>query len=225
MAIVLALFALMLSGCDIGYLAHSACSEVHLLWNRKPIDTVLAKPDLAPEVRAKLEMVLQVRHFAASAWVSTSAAPTRPSRKWTMPRYVGGDGGGARPLDPIHLVVSDRRRGSIQGLFQQSRGAGCGRFAGSAGAGHFHPARGGVLQPRLLQDPLLSNLLGLDRVVLAGVIIHELFHRTYFLASNVMFDESAANYVGSRGAVAFFDDLKGVNSEEAAQRAQCSPAT
>jgi predicted aminopeptidase len=65
-------------------------------------------------------------------------------------------------------------------------------------------------------DPLLSNLLGLDRVVLAGVIIHELFHRTYFLASNVMFDESAANYVGGRGAVAFFDNLKGINSEEAA---------
>ncbi len=42
-------------------------------------------------------------------------------------------------------------------------------------------------------DPLLSNLLKLDRVELAGVIIHELFHRTYFLASDVMFDESAAN--------------------------------
>jgi predicted aminopeptidase len=40
---------------------------------------------------------------------------------------------------------------------------------------------------------------------LAGVIIHELFHRTYFLASDVMFDESAATYVGSAGAVKFFE--------------------
>jgi len=52
-------------------------------------------------------------------------------------------------------------------------------------------------------------------VVLAGVIIHELFHRTYFLASNAMFDESAANYVGSRGAVEFFDATKGPNSDDA----------
>ena len=53
-------------------------------------------------------------------------------------------------------------------------------------------------------DPLLTNLLELNRVELAGVIIHELFHRTYYLPSDAMFDESAANYVGSAGAVAFF---------------------
>src|SRR4029077_7430028 len=58
-------------------------------------------------------------------------------------------------------------------------------------------------------DPLLSNLLRLDKVELAGVITHELFHRTYFLPSNVTFDESAANYVGSRGAVEFFKQTEG----------------
>ena len=58
-------------------------------------------------------------------------------------------------------------------------------------------------------DPLLSNLLKLDRVELAGVIIHELFHRTYYLASDAMFDESAATYVGSAGAVAFFEATDG----------------
>ena len=64
-------------------------------------------------------------------------------------------------------------------------------------------------------DPLLSNLLKLDRVEFAGVIIHELFHRTYFLASNVMFDESAATYVGNRGAVDFFTETEGANSADA----------
>ena len=53
-------------------------------------------------------------------------------------------------------------------------------------------------------DPVLSNLLMLDRVELAGVLIHELFHRTYYMPSNAMFNESAADYVGSAGAVAFF---------------------
>ncbi|HEV2170196.1 MAG TPA: aminopeptidase, partial [Candidatus Binatus sp.] len=54
------------------------------------------------------------------------------------------------------------------------------------------------------RDPLLTNLLNLNRVELAGVLIHELFHRTYFAPSEAMFNESAANYVGSAGAVAFF---------------------
>jgi predicted aminopeptidase len=52
-------------------------------------------------------------------------------------------------------------------------------------------------------------------VELAGVIIHELFHRTYFLASNVMFDESAATWVGGRGAVEFFSETEGANSADA----------
>ena len=64
-------------------------------------------------------------------------------------------------------------------------------------------------------DPLLSNLLRLDRVELAGVIIHELFHRTYFLASNVMFDESAANYVGSRGRGQVFQGDRGATRADA----------
>ncbi|MGH7878606.1 MAG: aminopeptidase, partial [Candidatus Binataceae bacterium] len=43
-----------------------------------------------------------------------------------------------------------------------------------------------------------------------GVITHELFHRTYFLASDIMFDESAATWVGSRGALEFFAQTEGV---------------
>jgi predicted aminopeptidase len=65
-------------------------------------------------------------------------------------------------------------------------------------------------------DPLLSNLLELNRVELAGVICHELFHRTYFLESDVMFDESAATWVGSRGAVDFFVASTGPESPETA---------
>jgi predicted aminopeptidase len=47
------------------------------------------------------------------------------------------------------------------------------------------------------------------------VIVHELFHRTYFLASDVMFDESAATYVGSAGAVKFFEVSEGPGSANA----------
>src|SRR5581483_3858937 len=64
-------------------------------------------------------------------------------------------------------------------------------------------------------DPLLSNLLELNRVELAGVLIHELFHRTYFLESDVMFDESAANWIGNRGAMDFFAQTEGPNSQDA----------
>jgi predicted aminopeptidase len=64
-------------------------------------------------------------------------------------------------------------------------------------------------------DPLLSDLLRLGHVELAGVIIHELFHRTYFLASDAMFDESAATYIGGAGAISFFETTEGPASVDA----------
>jgi len=59
-------------------------------------------------------------------------------------------------------------------------------------------------------------MLRVNHIELAGIIIHELFHRTYFLASDVMFDESAATYVGSAGAVKFFEASEGPGSADAA---------
>jgi predicted aminopeptidase len=64
-AIAAALCAIFLCGCDVSYLAHGACSEIRLLWNRKPIEQVLQKKDIKPEVRSNLELVLEVRRFAA----------------------------------------------------------------------------------------------------------------------------------------------------------------
>ena len=60
------LFAsIFLSGCYAGYLARAAYEEGRILWHRKPIDDALARGDLRPEIRAKLETVLAVRKFAA----------------------------------------------------------------------------------------------------------------------------------------------------------------
>src|SRR6202041_4104613 len=59
---VIALAPVLLSGC---YFARAAYVEGRILWNRKPIDDVLARKDLSPDVRTKLETVLAVRKFAA----------------------------------------------------------------------------------------------------------------------------------------------------------------
>lgn len=215
--IAIVLCAISFCGCDVSYLAHGACSEIRLLWNRKPIEQVLQKKDIRPEVRSNLELVLEVRRFAADdlgenvggayntvtvvdksavTWVLMAAEPNKLTpHTWYFPIV------GSVPYKGYF------RKASAQAAAAELEGEGYDTFIRPAVAfsslGYF-------------DDPLLSNLLGLDHVVLAGVIIHELFHRTYFLASNVMFDESAANYVGGRGAVAFFDHLKGPNSGDSA---------
>jgi predicted aminopeptidase len=209
---------LALAGCNIGYLARSAYEGGRILWNRKPISGALAQSDLTPEIREKLETVLQVRQFAAD--------------------QLGLDVGGAyatlSPVDQnaIVYVVMAAPRDSLEpytwwfpivgavpyrGYFQRADADA--EAAAMEAEGYDTMVRPAVAFSSLgfFNDPLLSNLLKLDRVELAGVIVHELFHRTYYMAGDAMFDESAANWVGDRGAVAFFTATAGAASPAAAE--------
>ena len=53
-------------------------------------------------------------------------------------------------------------------------------------------------------DPLVSTTLREDTLDLANTVIHEVTHNTYYGAGQVAFNESFANFAGSRGAAAFF---------------------
>jgi predicted aminopeptidase len=215
-AIALAL-ALGLSGCDIGYISRAAYEEMRLLWNRKPIAAVLEKNDLPADIRARLETVLAVRGFAADqlglnvggayrtvtnvdsgaiVWV-VMAAPRDSLKPYTWWFPIVGDVP-YRGYFSHDDANAEAAKLEARGLDTYVRPA-----VAFSSLGFFN-------------DPLLSNLLALPRVELAGVIIHELFHRTYFLASNVMFDESAATFVGGRGAIAFYSAVEGPDSADAA---------
>jgi predicted aminopeptidase len=205
-----------LGGCNVGYLARAAYEGGRILWNRKPISGALAQSDLTPDVREKLETVLKVRQFAADQ----------------LGMNVGGAYESIAPVDQnaIVYVVMAAEQDSLhphtwwfpivgavpyRGYFQQADAdAEAERMEAE---GYDTMVRPAVAFSSLgfFDDPVLTNLLRLDRVELAGVLIHELFHRTYYLASDAMFDESAANWVGDRGAVAFFTATEGAASPAA----------
>ncbi|HTY53689.1 MAG TPA: aminopeptidase [Candidatus Binataceae bacterium] len=209
-AAAIALCALGLAGCEIGYIARGAYEEARLLWHRKPISDELAQGDITPAARNKLEMVLQVRSFASDK----------------LGLNVGGAYSTITPVDKgaITWVVMAAPKDSLtphtwwfpivgwvpyRGYFNESEARAEAEQLESEGYDTMVRSAVAFSSLGFFNDPLLSNLLVLDRVTLAGVIIHELFHRTYFLASDVMFDESAATYVGSRGAVDFFSATEG----------------
>jgi predicted aminopeptidase len=208
--------ATLLGGCDIGYLTRAAYEEGRLLWRRKPISDVLTRPELAADMRAKLETVLAVRKFAADrlglnvggayktvsqvdsgaiVWIEMAAPRTSLTPyTWWFPIVGAVPYRGYFSHDDANAAAAELE---ARGFDTHVRAA-----VAFSSLGFFN-------------DPLLSNLLKLNRIELAGVIIHELFHRTYFLAGNVMFDESAATYVGSRGAVDFLTETEGANSADA----------
>jgi len=210
------LLALLLAGCDVRYIARAAYEEGRLLWHRQPIATVMAKPDLPADIRVKLATVMAVRKFDAER----------------LGLKVGGAYETITNVDQraIVWVVMAAPRTSLtpytwwfpivgevpyRGYFDKEQAQA--EAAKMEAAGYDTYVRSAIAFSSLgfFNDPLLSNLLALDRVELAGVITHELFHRTYFLASDVMFDESAATWIGSRGAMEFFAATEGADSADA----------
>jgi predicted aminopeptidase len=205
-----------LAGCEVGYITRAAYEEGCLLWRRKPIDTVLARSDLSPEVRARLETVLKVREFAGHrlglnvghAYTSVSEVE-KGAIAWVVMAAPRDS------LEPYTWWFPIVGRIPYRGYFNKDHADA--EAAEMEQRGYDTMVRPAVAFSSLgfFNDPLLSNLLRLSRVELAGVIIHELFHRTYFLASDVMFDESAATFVGSAGAVKFFEATEGPDSADA----------
>jgi predicted aminopeptidase len=210
--------AITLAGCSISYIARAGYEEARILWNRKPISSELAESNLSPELRAKFETVLKVRQFAAGQ----------------LGLDVGGAYESVSQVDQsavVHVVMAAPRDSlrpyrwwfpivgyvPYRGYFNEADA----RQEADAmqAAGYDTMVRPAVAFSSLgfFDDPLLSDLLDLDRVELAGVIVHELFHRTYFLPGQIMFDESAANFVGTQGAADFFAQTEGESSPDAVE--------
>lgn len=187
------------------YLARAAYEEGKILARRRPIAALLADPGTDVTLRAKLQLVLDARRFAIdSLGLSAQQEFTTYSRL---------------DRDTLVLVLSAAYRDSLafrtwwfpvvgsvpyKGFFDFAAGRREAKAVDDAGYD-------AVLRPSpafstlgWFNDPLLPTTLVLDSLELANTIIHELVHTTYYAPGQAVFNESMANFVGSRGAERFF---------------------
>ena len=206
------------TACDVAYVARAAVVESRLLWNRQPISAVVERAGIAPDIKEKLETVLAVREFArdrlgleVGGAYDTVTEVDQGAVVWVV---IAAPQHSLSPYTWWFPIVGNV---PYRGYFNES-GARA-EAASLESSGYDTLVRPVVAFSSLgwFNDPLFSNMLDLNRVELAGVIIHELFHRTFFLPGEAMFNESAATYVGGRGAVDFFAATVGAASPEAIQ--------
>ena len=166
---------------------------------------MIADSSTEPVLRAKLRLVLDARRFAIdSLGLSAQQEFTTVSRL---------------DRDTLVLVLSAAYRDSLafrtwwfpvvgrvpyKGFFDFDAGR---REAKAVDAAGYDA----VLRPSpafstlgWFNDPLLPTTLALDSLELANTVIHELVHTTYYAPGQAVFNESVANFVGSRGAERFF---------------------
>ena len=206
--------ALGATGCSAGYVARAAYEEARILWRRQDIERKISEPDLPPITKRKLELVLDVRRFAAERLGFRVGGSFR-----TVSEVDGGA--------VVHLLTAARRdrleprtwwfpivgRVPYRGYFSEHAAAAM--AADLERQDYDTYVRPAIAFSTLgwFDDPLPSPLLKHDEVTLAQVIFHELLHNTLFLPGETTFDESMATFAGYRAAIEFFCDGDGSTRE------------
>jgi predicted aminopeptidase len=213
--VVLALVLPGLSGCSPIYVMRAAYEEGKILWRREPIADYVQNPHVNDDTKEKLRLVLAVREYArhrlkmnvGGSYASLSYID-RPELSFILTAAPQTE---LKPYTWWFLVVG---RMPYKGYFSRKDAEETAKRL--QGQGYDTSIRPTAAFSTLgwFDDPLLSHLLRYDKVTLAEVIFHELFHNTLYIKGAGAFNESVANFVGARAAIDFFRDKFGANSAE-----------
>jgi predicted aminopeptidase len=192
------------SGCAPGYVMRAAYEQGKILLARRPIEEVIRDPGTAPGDKEKLSLVLDARRFAAEISLN-------PGNSFTQYADVG--------KDTLAWVVMASRKDSFtlhtwwfpivgtvpyKGFFDQSDAQEQARELEARG--YESSVRGTDAFSTLgwFNDPVLSTTLKSSLTRMVNTVIHESVHTTVWIPDHVAFNESLANFVGSRATIDFF---------------------
>ncbi len=213
------LLAVLCAGCSPTYVLRAGWEEARILSARRPIRAVVHDTSIAKETRDKLRLVLDARDFAErdlglragksyetytdlhrdTLALNVLAAPEFALRwkTWWFPIVGNVPYKGFFDFQEAHdLAASLEAEGYDVSVRSVSAFSTLGWFP----------------------DPIMSTTLRLDSLGLVDTVIHEITHTSFFPSGQADFNESFANFVGNRGAIAFFCDA--VRDERLCERAR-----
>ena len=195
------LAALALPGCaTVGYYAQSVTGHLGLMARARPVDTVIAAPDTAPGLAARLRTALEIRDFASGALALPANASYRRyvdlGRRYVVWTVVAAP---ELSLEPRHWCFPVTGCLSYRGYYSESDAA---AYAAKLESEGWDVTVSGTRAYSTLgwfDDPLLSSMVELPEYSLAGLVFHELAHQRLYVPDDTDFNESFAVVVERAG--------------------------
>ena len=198
---LLALVLLLPAGCaSVAYVGQAAWGQARVLAARRPLARVIADPRTAPALRARLELVQELRAFAAGelamdrvSGFGDYAALGRDYVAWNVvatPEFS---------LDPLTWCFPVAGCVAYRGYF--GRAAAEAEAARLSRAGHDTHVYGVAAYSTLgwFDDPVLDTWIGRSESALAALVFHELAHQLLYVPGDTAFSESFARVVEREG--------------------------
>lgn len=195
-----------LSACtNLPYYAQAINGHLEVLHRAQPISSVIANPDVDPNLRNSLTKIVQLREFASRE------LKLPDNRSYTS--YANLD----RPFVVWNVFASPElslqlkewcflKVGCVnyRGFFSQAKAE---RYAEELRNEGYDVQVGGVRAYSTLgwfSDPVLNTFISYSEINLARLIFHELAHQVVYVPGDTVFNESFATAVEQEGIKRWF---------------------
>lgn len=198
-----------LSGCSVGYLGVQGVYQLKMLRGREPIVEVLERPDLPPEQRAKLALILDIQAFARDALgMDPSGTYTTVNLGWDVTIY---NVSGCEPLafKPHTWWFPIVGRVPYKGFFREEDARRQHEALEDLGLDVVTREVGAYSTLGFFDDPVLPDMLTYGQLGLVDLILHELAHGVLYFRGQVEFNESFASFVGKQGSFSYLRERAG----------------
>jgi len=201
------------------YLARAAWEEGQILRGRRDIARLVRDSSLSPVTRGKLQLVLAARAYAAdSLGLPAKKSFTQFTQLKTDTLVLVLSGAARDTLAPVTWWFPIVGRVPYKGFFDVREGQREEQRLRDAGYDAYLRPSPAFSTLGWFNDPLLSTTLSSDSSDIANTVVHELTHNRFYAPGGAIFNESFANFVGARGAAAFFwsrgDTVNAVRTEQ-----------